>query len=78
MKAMPLLVSWNAKNFQNKQVLHMEYRKAVTNWDQQTLINTGYLHFENAMQRVLHKKRNIASSLNLEFPELISFTNAIW
>ena len=39
MKAMSLLVSWNAKNFQIKKVLHMEYGKAVTNWNQQTRIN---------------------------------------
>ena len=78
MKAMPLLVSWSAKNFQNKQVLHMEYGKAVANWNQQTRINKLYLHFENTIQRVLHKRHNIAASLDLEFPELISFTNAIY
>ena len=78
MKAMPLLVSWSAKNFQNKQVLHMEHGKAVTNWNQQNRINKLYLHFENTIQRVLHKRRNIAASLDLEFPEIISFTNAMY
>ena len=77
MKAMFLLVSWSAKNFQKRQVLHMEYGKTVTNWDQQTKINTLYLHFESAIQRVLHKRCNIATSLDLEFPGLISFTNAM-
>ena len=55
----------------------MEYGKTVTNWDQQTKINTLYLHFESAIQRVLHKRCNIATSLDLEFPGLISFTNAM-
>ena len=56
----------------------MEYGKAVTNCNQQTRINKLYLHFENAIQRVLHKKRNTAASLDLEFPKLISFTNAMY
>ena len=78
MKSMPRLVSWSAKNFQNKQVLHTEYGKVVTNWNQETRINKLYLHFKNTIQRVLHKRRNIATSLDLEFPELISFTNAMY
>ena len=77
MKAVPLPVSWSAKNFQNKQVLHMEYGKAATNWNQQTKINKLYIHFENTIQRVLHKRRNSATSLDLEIPESISLTNAM-
>ena len=74
MKAMSLLFAWRAKNFLNKQVLHMKYGEAATNWKKQTRDNKLYLHFEITIQRELHKRRNSATSLDLEFPELISFT----
>ena len=52
----------------------MKYGKAATNRNQQTRIKKLYLHFENTILRELHKRRNSATSLDLEFPELISFT----
>ena len=52
----------------------MKYGKAATNWNQQTRIKKLYLHFENTIERELHKTHNSATSLDLEFPELISFT----